>query len=100
MVATNAAHRLFVHVLHVILACAVLFQITKPGNVESIHTIEKFFVGIQDHKNIFIRKFKTRKFYNTKIFRSTVLTSDVNGQWGMEHRTMKLGKVTESFHGF
>ena len=99
MVATNAAHRLFIHVLHVILACAVSFQITKLGNIESINTVEKF-SWVSGTTKIFLHENLKQKFYNTKIFRSTVLTSDVNGQWGMEHRTVELGKVTESFHGF
>ena len=52
----------------VLLACIVSFQITKPGNVEP----SNIFVGIQDHENIFTQKFKIRRFYNTKISRSTV----------------------------
>ena len=63
MVATNAACKLFV-----LLACVVSFQITKAGNV----ALSKIFVGIQDHQNIFTQKFKTRKFYNTKISRFMV----------------------------
>ena len=35
---------------------------------------KKIFVGIQGHENIYTRKFKTRKFYNTKISRSTVFS--------------------------
>ena len=69
MVATNAACKLFV-----LLACVVLFQITEPRNVEPR---QKIFMGILDHENIFTRKFKTRKFYNTKISRSTVFLLQV-----------------------
>ena len=52
--------RLFI--LHVFLACVILFQITKPG-IDLI--LKKIFVGILDHKNIFT--WKTWKFYNTKF---------------------------------
>jgi len=31
---------------------AVSFQITKPGNVESIYYRKKIFMGILDHENI------------------------------------------------
>jgi len=54
------------------LAGTVSFEITKPGNVELIYYRQKVFVGILHHENIFTQKFKTRKFYNTKISRSTV----------------------------
>ena len=74
MVATNAARKLFV--FHLFLACAVSFQITKPGNVESINC-QNIFVGIQDHENIFTWKFKTRRFYNMKISRSAVCAGHI-----------------------
>ena len=38
----------------------VLFQITKPGNVELIPL--KSLVGVLDYENIFTRNNKTRKF--------------------------------------
>ena len=41
--------------------CVVSFQITKPGNIESILYCHKIFVGILDHKNIFTQK-KTKNF--------------------------------------
>ena len=61
MVATNAACKLFV-----LLASVVLFQITKPGNVNR----KKIFVGILDHENIFTQKLKHENFqiYGIKHF--------------------------------
>ena len=62
MGATNAARKLFV--LHVFLVCTVPFQITKPGNVESINTVKKFCgtTKIFLHENLKHENFITRKF--------------------------------------
>ena len=45
---TNGACKLFI-----LLACIVLFHITKPGNVSR----QNFFVGILDNENFMTRKF-------------------------------------------
>ena len=55
MVATNAACKLHVFVL---LACVVLFQITKPWERR---TTQKFTWVSLIYENMFTRKFKTRK---------------------------------------
>ena len=54
-------------VLHVFLACAVSFQTTKPGNVESINTVKKFSwvswtTKISLHENLKHENFITWKF--------------------------------------
>ena len=47
--------------LHVFLKRVVSFQITKPGNIESIYC-QKIFMGILNHENILHEKFITQKF--------------------------------------
>ena len=84
MVATNAAHRLFIHVLHVILACAVSFQITKLGNIESINTVEKFSwvsgtTKIFLHENLKHKNFITRKFSDLRYIQTLYTCGDVLG---------------------
>ena len=74
VVATNAASSFDSTVFHASLTCSVL--VCQPGNetiaLSKSTYCKKIFMGSPNHENIFTRKFKTQKFYNTKISRSTV----------------------------
>ena len=62
-------------ILYIFLRCVILFQITKPGNVESIE--EKKFIGIFDHKSIFLHK--NFQVYSTCQKYSYVIRNNLKG---------------------
>ena len=65
MVAMKAACKLFI--LHVFLVFIVSFQITKPGNVESINTVKKF-SWVSRTTKIFLCKNLKHKNFITQNF--------------------------------
>ena len=74
MVATNAACKLFI--LHVFLACAVLFQSTKPGNVELIKIL---WVSLFLRENLKYKNFIAQKFPDLRyVYGMSMYTSASN----------------------